>query len=266
LASASLKLQRQLPPQRQPPQQSQPPSQPLYARIAADIARNIRAGKPPVGSFLAGETALAQQFHASRHTVRHALDLLEERGLIARRHGSGTCVIARDEPRSFVQSLNSISELLRYPNSTYRKNRIVQIITISSAQVAMLRVPEGSSWLHIGALRCEMERDLPVAWTDIYVAPQYAGIVKRADHEKTMVFEQIEKHYGVVIDRADVEIYADSLRADYAKALRVKTATPSLVIVRRYHDRDGKPFEITVTHHPEKRFVFAMSWNRSAKN
>lgn len=58
----------------------------LADRLREDLLRN--SGQP--GWKLPTELELVQQFRLSRQTVRHALRLLEEEGLIQRRQGSGS--------------------------------------------------------------------------------------------------------------------------------------------------------------------------------
>lgn len=56
-----------------------------YRAIARDLTDAIVARKYPLGSALPPESGLCQQLQARRHTVREALRILEETGLIARR-------------------------------------------------------------------------------------------------------------------------------------------------------------------------------------
>lgn len=70
---------------------------PKYQQLA-DILRDglqrlVRQG----GGRLPTESELSAQYRMSRQTVRHALKLLEEEGLIRRRQGSGTFINGRQE-------------------------------------------------------------------------------------------------------------------------------------------------------------------------
>ena len=58
----------------------------LAGQLEALIQKSIREG----GDKLPTEQDLSRQYHLSRQTVRHALSLLEEEGLIQRRQGSGS--------------------------------------------------------------------------------------------------------------------------------------------------------------------------------
>jgi DNA-binding GntR family transcriptional regulator len=70
-----------------------------YAQVADDVARRIETGEIPVK--LPPERTLAQEYGVSYVTVRHATEILRERGLIVTLHGRGTFVAAaldRDHP------------------------------------------------------------------------------------------------------------------------------------------------------------------------
>lgn len=69
--------------------------QPKYLRIHDDLAERIATGRWPVGSPLPSQRELADEFGVSIMTLRQALQLLADDGLIDTRHGSGTFVAAR---------------------------------------------------------------------------------------------------------------------------------------------------------------------------
>ncbi|MFF6996282.1 GntR family transcriptional regulator [Streptomyces sp. NPDC008313] len=56
--------------------------EPLYWRIATEILAGLRGGSIPPGERLPGERQLAAHFHVSRETVRQALKLLRDSGLV----------------------------------------------------------------------------------------------------------------------------------------------------------------------------------------
>jgi hypothetical protein len=61
----------------------------LYERIRADLAAKIGAGSLAVGSYLPSEVQLGKQYRTTRVTVRRALKLLQEEGLLRNRPGKG---------------------------------------------------------------------------------------------------------------------------------------------------------------------------------
>lgn len=63
-----------------------------HVRIADEIGRRIAAEDLRTGMKLPTQIALAQTYGVNRNTVRRAIDLLEKRGQVAGRQGSGTYV------------------------------------------------------------------------------------------------------------------------------------------------------------------------------
>ena len=57
-------------------------AEPLYRRIAEDLARKIRSGELRPGSQLPTELELERIYRASRNTVREAVRLLTSRRMV----------------------------------------------------------------------------------------------------------------------------------------------------------------------------------------
>lgn len=72
-------------------------SLPLFLRLAEVLARGIGAGHYQAGERLPPEAELAVSLSASVGTVRKALALLESRGMLERKQGSGTYVRGRKQ-------------------------------------------------------------------------------------------------------------------------------------------------------------------------
>lgn len=64
-----------------------------YEQMAAHIAARIRAGEFPPGSRLPGELALREEYVVSLSTVRSAMRVLREQGLVQTRPVAGTFVV-----------------------------------------------------------------------------------------------------------------------------------------------------------------------------
>jgi DNA-binding GntR family transcriptional regulator len=63
-----------------------------YMRVAGDIAARIASGELKPGARLRAERDLAEYYGVSYGTVRRAMEVLRERGLITTIHGRGTFV------------------------------------------------------------------------------------------------------------------------------------------------------------------------------
>ena len=67
---------------------------PIWKSIAATLEADLGAGHYGVGEKLPTEAQLAVRFGVNRHTVRHALSDMAERGLVRARRGAGVFVEA----------------------------------------------------------------------------------------------------------------------------------------------------------------------------
>jgi GntR family transcriptional regulator len=63
-----------------------------YVQVADDVARRIDSGE--ITLKLPAERALADEYEVAYTTVRHAMQILRERGVIVTIHGRGTFVAA----------------------------------------------------------------------------------------------------------------------------------------------------------------------------
>jgi DNA-binding GntR family transcriptional regulator len=174
-------------------------------------------------------------------------------------------VVSRQRLRRFTQSFNSPIDILSYSRDTYRENLVEEYIELDQPLSQIVGAPVGSSWYHIGGIRKRQKLEEVIAWTDIYILPQFASLTKDPEHTQVMVYEQIEKKYGARIERAEVDVYAAAASPVISKKLNIEPNASCLVIIRRYFDDQDKLFEVTVTHHPENKYKYSMEFKASSE-
>jgi DNA-binding GntR family transcriptional regulator len=236
-----------------------------YRDIATKLQKDIRLGKAEVGNLLPTETELMARYSASRQTVREALRILRDQGLIVRRAGLGSVVIASEPPVLFTHSVTSLAEWLRYSNETYRDVVATHDIVADRTLAALLKCEPGKHWFLIEAVRRADQFAAPLGWTEIYVLRKFAAVVKRDDHGRTPVHEQVAKMFGQVTEHAKMEIFVRGMPASIAKPLGVKAGSPALTVIRRYYGVQDELFEVTVTTHPEGRYTYTMDMHRALR-
>ena len=84
--------------------------------IMDQVERLILEGKVRPGQKLPSERSLAEEFDVSRPTVREAIQKLEARGLVQRRHGGGTFV-AEHVGSTFIDPMMAMIQ--RSPDGTF---------------------------------------------------------------------------------------------------------------------------------------------------
>lgn len=234
-----------------------------YRVIADELAADMRAGTYPLGSNLPVEHVLAEHFRTSRQTVREALRVLADKGLIVRRAGFGTTVINTGSRALFVLSLGNLGQVLSYPEGVVRRHMSSGRYITDKATAALLGCEVGTPWVRIRALRFEVGRDEPFCWVDIFLAPQFASLTKFRGVERHPLVEQIEKKFGQTVESAEVDFSVSRVPAEIAAELGVQAGSPALTVVRRYLGAGGDPLEITISTHPENLYTHRMKLRKA---
>ncbi len=86
-----------------------------YLQLASLLRERIQNGELKPGEKMSSENELTALYGFSRQTVRHALSILEEEGLLARRRGSGTYV--SDNRRAALENKTRIAVISTYVDS-----------------------------------------------------------------------------------------------------------------------------------------------------
>jgi DNA-binding GntR family transcriptional regulator len=236
---------------------------PRYRAIADELGAQIRDGSYALGANLPVEHDLAERFRTSRQTVREALRVLADKGLIVRRAGFGTTVINSGNRALFVLSVGNLGQLLSYPEGVVRRHMSSGRYQADEATAALLGCPVGTPWARIRAIRFETGRTEPLCWVDIFLAPQFAAVARLRGAERLTIVEQIEKRFGQTVESAELDFCVSRVPAEMATHLGVEPGSPALTVVRRYLGANGDPLEITVSTHPENRYTHRMKLRKS---
>lgn len=129
---------------------------PIYQQIVERITKEIKSGTIPAGYKLPTVRALSDTIGASRGTVKHAYDTLEQLGLIEKHQGSGTfvCDLSDKQPTSKKeQALRAIDALLDQMLSLSFSMKDIRIFLDLKLQEREYMVQD----VQIGAIDCSPE-------------------------------------------------------------------------------------------------------------
>lgn len=238
-------------------------TQPQYGLIAQALIDDIRRGRYAIGDLLPPETNLCTQFGVSRHTIREAMRLLIQRGLVSRQRGIGTHVVATDAQAHYTQSTVSIADLPRYVEETRLVVKQLEDVIADEELADLLECPAGQRWLHARGFRHVGRGKEPIALTDVYVTAAYAGIKDAIGATRVPVYSLIERQYGVRVTEVKQRIDAIVIGPKEARVLDVRPGSAALVITRRYYAASGALLEVAVNLHPADRFSYTMSLHMS---
>ncbi|MGA2403742.1 MAG: GntR family transcriptional regulator [Syntrophobacteraceae bacterium] len=148
--------------------------EPAFAQLAAILRRQIAGGVYPPGGKIPSESSISRQYGLSVMTVRQAIGVLTEQGLIERIQGSGTFV----KPVTLTGSrfdLDSIKEIFQDQERTRVKVLQISLAWTDAKTAQMLSLPIGVRIIlirrlllrdnrpvmsHEGRIRCDPTRPL----------------------------------------------------------------------------------------------------------
>lgn len=222
-------------------QSDAPPAdrRPRYRRILEFLRSQIASGKYAVGDCLPTELELQHRFGVSRATVRTAIRVLVQEGLVRPRQGVGT-VVLRSRPPVEPSRLRGFTEdLARRGVPTEARVRSAAIVEPPPHVRDRLEVPAGERVLHLVRLR--FVAGTPLALMHNYV-PASLGIGPEEDFTGPLyaLVERDPKHY---ITYGRDAIGAAAADAEAAGALDLPLGAPVLTLKRTAFVAFDRPIE-----------------------
>lgn len=209
-----------------------------YHQIAEELRARVSSGEYAAGRLLPSESDLSAEFSVSRVTVRKALELLRDEGLVNARQGFGWFV-AGETVRQPLARLSTIEDQMR--DSGVKPERRVLEFAFEKAPRDVARALGAQQTLRVK--RVNTADGDPFAIVTVWCAADLAQHLSRADVERSPFYELLD----VPLSGASQTIGADAATADEATLLKVPNGSPVLRCVRTTTDTNGRV--VLVSHH-----------------
>lgn len=216
------------------------------AQKAADTLRKqILAGAFADG-VLPDEHTLGIELSASRNAVRQALGALREEGLIVRRQGVGTTVLAPKYGHGLDQ-LTGLAEALAGYGTVVNEVRTARLLVPAPPEVAeKLSLPPSVGVVQIERLRRLGE--LPLSFDVTYLTRAVGEPLLECDLTGHDLFALIEEIAGRELGRAEVIVDAVTASSEIAAVLEIPAGTAVFAIHRLTRLADGHPVDVEWIH------------------
>lgn len=242
-----------------------PRSKPRYAELGDLLRGGIERGDYPVGSLLPTELELCERHSVSRHTARAALAQLMSAGLVSRRPGAGTRVIAQHEAMRYQHNIDTVDMLIQYGNETRLKVLTAERRTTDSEMAVKLEIAVGKEYIHLTALRLEEPSREPIAITQMSV-PLRKGVPADKLLDLTTASRTVAHFLDPTRLSCVEQVFdATSFSASDAQLLGVKRSEPAMRVQRRYRDSGKHLLMLAVSLHPPGRFAYDMVLSRGSR-
>lgn len=213
--------------------------EPAYAQLAAILRNQIAEGVYPPGEKIPSESTISKEYGVSPMTVRQAIGVLTEQGLLERIQGSGTFVKKLSITESRFE-LNSLREIFQDSEGTQIKVLQLSLGRADARTAAKLNLSLGQRVIlirrillragrpvmfHEGNVRCDPTR--PVVEAELSIGP---------------LSELFTGHCDGSVKKGELELIPTVLGETEAALLGYASGTPAFRLEYVVYDFENAPF------------------------
>lgn len=211
---------------------------PLYFQLAQQLEDAIRDGRLRPGDRIDTETDLAERLGLGRPTVRQAVQELVSKGLLVRRRGVGTQVVAAQFTRP-LELTSLFDDLAAADHRPTTRVLDLRAVPAEDHVATALSIPPDSIVTYVERLR--LQRDEPLAlmrnWLPVDVVE-----LDEPRLSSSGLYELLRRA-GVHLRIADQRIGARAATRVEALQLGLRTGAPLLTMDRTAFDDGGRAVE-----------------------
>ncbi len=229
---------------------------PLQVRdsIATLVAEEMRPGDP-----LPSEMAFAERLMVSRSTVREAMKLLEQEGLVETRRGSGRFASALsglhpERPMTKFESITKMLAELGYESTT----QVVSVLTRESTSSEQLAFDVKPGFEVIETRRLREYQGLPCIYSLNVLDPRTLNTkVEDIDWRESVVLILERMDHEIVASSAHISVVSEPLEKDEVSQIGPQ-AGPWLMVDEQCVTRLGRCVLISRDYHLGSLFSFSV--------
>ncbi|MFM8650032.1 MAG: GntR family transcriptional regulator, partial [Actinomycetota bacterium] len=220
-----------------------------YRAIAEDVRRRVVEGEYAAGSLLPSEAELGVEFDASRVTVRRALEVLRDEGLVDARQGFGWFVASAPLRQSLGRLATIESQLV---DGGIRPERRILEFAFERASRAVKSVLGAEQVLRVK--RLNLADGQPFAVVTVWCRADLGQNLSRADVQRSPFYELLD----IPLKGATQTIGADAAHASDADLLGIPVGSPVLRCTRITTDLAGDAVLLSEHVFPAHRTEFVV--------
>lgn len=228
----------------------------LVEYVVVAIKSTIKEGNYPPGSQIPTEKELVTKLQVSRTTIREAMRMLEEEGLIIRKQGLGTFVSERAILKDLTQN-TGITEMFKQSGRTSRTEQASVEHTKASGKISeALSIAIEDPILLIDRVRAV--DNTPMVWTLDYVPAQIVGIdgLNNFDPMDNSIYDFFKNELNISIVRGVVSLCSIEASHEISEKLNVSVGTPIMELSQKDYDSNDRIVLYSIEYHIPDSFQF----------
>jgi DNA-binding GntR family transcriptional regulator len=212
--------------------------EPSYAQLVRILREQIAMGRLRPGDRLPSESQLCAHHSVSRMTVRRAINILIEQGVVITKQGQGTFI----KPMEFWAATFSLGQLqsLLSDETAIRIKILEASINLARGRVTRkMAIKRGQRILFIR--RLILSQDKPIMYHREYLLYDPSRPIVESELEVTSLRGLFEGTGNSFIKRSMLSIEATVLKDEEAQLLQAPVATAAFYIEHLFYDFEDQP-------------------------
>ena len=217
---------------------------PLYEQLMNEVERKIREGYYKPGDKIATEAEMAKEFGVSLITVRKAVSLLMEKGLVIKKQGKGTFVLNR-EIRPHLEGIGGFHDALG--GMQRASTELLSIDEVEAGQEFGDYLSMPASYPIIRIRRVLSADGAPVMLDTCYLpAFRYPGIRQRLTGNFS-VYGILREEYGIKMTTAEKVLKVRWANGEEQRLLNCGEGDPVFDIFKIVYDENRIPVHVSIS-------------------
>jgi GntR family transcriptional regulator len=233
---------------------------PRYYAVWRTLWSRITSGQYPAGSLIGTEVSLAAEFDVSRVTLREALSLLEQDGLVERRRSLGTFVAPDVIPRGVVEFTGYLEDVILQADlahtTHFERMRVPAPETVAEA----LDIADGSPVIRVQRLRVASGE--PRMWLVDYMLEAVGADFTDDEIRGGSLIRRLDENDATRIEYGHQSISARIGSDEVCARLGIDAGSPVLYSNRTLYGAGGRPVSYAEIFYPGSRFAFEIRLGR----
>lgn len=230
-----------------------------YEKIADDLRQAIRQGKYTSGDQLPLEKDMCDKYKVSRVTIKRAVDVLVNQGLVTKRRGSGTFVKTLDDNYAKQLSISTGNQFCGFMETHKGSNvstKVLKFEIIHPTEEVAVKLQMSTKDFVYDIIRLRLLDGVP--WVIEYTMMPIQ-LVPGIRHEilEHSIYHHIEKTLKLSIQSAHRIVRAVRSTELEQEQLQLPPDAPLLEVEQVAFFSDGHPFEYSISHHRADKSEFS---------
>lgn len=201
-------------------------NEPLYLKLKQLLLENIRKGVWKTGEKIPNEQKLAALCNVSVGTVRKAVQMLADEGVLVKHHGSGTYV-RTFKSQGFYHQFHTAYSLDNTSRYNKRKTILFETIPIPDEIAFYLNEPKGEPVFHVirHMIKKEDKNEKLISTDELFLLPRYFGKLTENAlltrfRESDSLYKFYDRELGIAVTSQKCRLQYEELTAEDAQRLQ----------------------------------------------